>query len=45
MTGGSGSSIVGSSSDPVMSRVLRPWVRKLNAQRVNKTIRFANPIS
>ena len=44
MTGGSGSSIVGSSGPPVMRRVPRPWVRKLHAQRITTTIRFANPI-
>jgi len=44
MTGGSGASIGGKSDCPVMSRVPRPWVRKLNAQRVTTMIRLAKPI-
>ena len=40
----SGSWIGGSSDSPVMSRVPRPWVRKLPAQRTTTTIRFAKPI-
>ena len=34
----------GNSGEPVISRVLRPWVRKLHAQRIITTIRFANPM-
>ena len=44
MTGGSGSTIGGSRCEPVMSRVPRPWVRKLKAQRMRTTIRLANPM-
>ncbi len=36
--------IGGINGTPVMSRVLRPRVRKLNAQRVTTMIRFENPI-
>ena len=43
-TGGSGVAISGSNGTPVMSRVLRPCVMKVHAQRVTTTIRFANPI-
>jgi hypothetical protein len=43
-TGGSGASIGGRSVVPVMSRVPRPWVMKLQAQRISTTRRFENPI-
>ena len=43
-TGGSGSSIGGSSSFPVISRAPRPWVRNVHAQRTRTTIRFEKPI-
>ena len=42
--GGSGSSIGGRSGRPVISRVPRPWVRKLHAQRTMTTSRLENPI-
>ena len=43
-TGGSGSSIGGSNTLPVMSRTPRPWVRNVHAQRTRTTIRLENPI-
>ena len=42
--GGSGSAIGGSGGVPVIRRDPRPWVRKVHAQRVRTTIRFANPM-
>ena len=44
ITGGSGASIWGSSSLPVISRVERPWVTKVHAQRTRTTSRFEKPI-
>ena len=44
ITGGSGSSIGGSSCVPVISRVPRPWVRNVHAQRIRTTIRLEKPI-
>src|SRR5512143_3698869 len=43
-TGGSGSSIGGRSDVPVIRRVPRPWVMKLQAQRMSTTRRLEKPI-
>ena len=44
MTGGSGSTIGGSRCEPVISRVPRPWVTNVQAQRMRTTTRFENPM-